>query len=159
MNLRRTSLLLAFLPSLAACDGQRLQESFAEEARRTPSGITRTSAQGAVAERDDDDWRTSPVYAGRVRVSPAFPNPVTQVSFVSVPVTVLDFSGVQGGLSLHAYDTGGRLRMLASQLATAPGTYVLSFAGASLGRIGLTRVFVLDGRGEILSYGDIELYG
>ena len=28
---------------------------------------------------------------------------------------------------------------------------------AQLGRIGLTRVFVLDGRGEILSYGDLEL--
>ncbi len=157
MKLRRALALLCLPAVLTACDGQRLQESFAADARRSPSGLTRTSAQGAVSETDADDWRTAPLYGGRVRVSPAFPNPVTQVSFVSVPVAVLDFEGVQGGLSLHAYDTGGRLRVLTTQSVTGPGTYVLSFSAAQLGRIGLTRVFVLDGRGEILSYGDIEL--
>ncbi len=144
---------------LAGCDGQQLQESFAADARRTASGITRTSAQGVVAETDADDWRTAPVYAGRIRVDPAFPNPAAQGRFVSVPVGVLDFDGVQGALSLHAYDPGGRLRMLVSQSVSGPGTYVLSFGASQLGRVGLTRVFVLDGRGEILSYGDVEVSG
>ncbi len=143
----------------AGCDGQRLQESFAAAARRSPSGITRTNAQGAVAETDADDWRTAPVYAGRVRVDPAFPNPAAQGRFVSVSVGVLDFEGTQGGLSLHAYDPGGRLRVLTTQRVDGPGTYVLSFGASQLGRVGLTRVFVLDGRGEIISYGDVEVLG
>ena len=151
--------LAALVAVGAGCDGQRLQESFAAAARRSPSGITRTNAQGAASETDADDWRTAPVYAGRVRIDPAFPNPAAQGRFVSVSVGVLDFDGTQGGLSLHAYDPGGRLRVLTTQRVDGPGTYVLSFGASQLGRVGLTRVFVLDGRGEIISYGDVEVLG
>lgn len=151
----RALLALALLP---ACDVQNLQDAFAEEAARAPTGITPTDARGAsTGPADADDWRTAPAYAGRVRVSPAYPNPAPLGDFVNLPVTILDFEGVGGGLTVQAYDAGRRLRTLAVSRENGPGAFVLAFGASMLGRTGLHRLYLFDGRGQLVSYGDIEV--
>lgn len=158
-NIRRRVLpALAFALGLAACDVQDLQNTFAEQAARAPSGISPTDARGAsTGTADADDWRTAPVYAGRVSVTPAYPNPVSSTDFVNLPVSILDFEGVFGGLSVQAYDVNRRLRTLAVSRDNGPGTFVLSFGAALLGRTGLHRLYLFDGRGQLISYGDVEV--
>ncbi len=146
--------LIAALACLAACDSGKVQDAFADDASRPPSGYTATDDGGAVQRPDADDWRTAPYYAGKVRVEPAYPNPTTGAS-VTVAVTILEFNAVQGGLYLQARTPAGALRTLDTIQDDAPGTYLLSFSPATVGRSGLFRVFLFDARREIVSYGDV----
>ncbi|MBO6577119.1 MAG: hypothetical protein JJ896_14875 [Rhodothermales bacterium] len=145
------------LVSLSACDTQKAINQFEEEAALPPAGITRTDRDGVVESWDDDDWRTSPAFFGKVRVDPAYPNPVPS-GVVTVPVSVLEFNAVQGGLVLRARDSTGRLSLVDEiRDASDPGGYIFQFAPAILARSGLVRVFVLDRVGNLVSYGDLEL--
>ena len=151
-------LVLACTALLAACDVQDLQDTFAQAAAKAPSGITPTDARGvATGTADPDDWRTAPVYAGRVSITPAYPNPAPSTDFVNLPVSILDFDGVFGGLTVQSYDANRRLRTLTVSRDNGPGTFVLSFGAALLGGVGLHRLYVFDGRGQLVSYGDVEV--
>lgn len=141
----------------SSCDSQGEQDSFAHQARRPPDGITVATIDGETVSVDPDDWRTSPFYRGRVRVDPAFPNPVS-VDRVHIPLTVIGFEAVQGGgLTLRAFAPNGidliRLGDIIS--VDGPGAYAFSFSPGQLGTRALHRVFVFDLAGEIVSYGDI----
>lgn len=148
-------LLLAVL-LFVGCDGTALQDQFADDAGRVPEGYTATDRNGAVLDEDPDDWRTAPVYLGKVRVEPAFPNPTSGES-VTVTVSILEFGGVSGGLYLRARQSNGVFVLLDALQDDAPGTYLMTFSPANLARSGLVRLFVLDARGEIVSYGDVLL--
>ena len=149
--------ILLLCASLGACDSQQAIEDFEARAALAPSGITETDDQGIVSRTDADDWRTSPAFAGKVRVDPAYPNPVV-AGVATVPVSVLEFNAVQGGLVLRARDSGGRLRIVDEVTdASSPGGYIFQFAPAVLARTGLIRVFVLDRLGNLISYGDIDV--
>lgn len=142
---------------LSGCDGQKAAEAFEEAASRPPSGFTRTNDQGLVESDDEDDWRISPLFAGKVRVDPAYPNP-TPGGTVIVHVAVLEFDAVGGGLVLRARDNSGRLALLDDlDDATSPGTYVFQFPSILLARTGLVRLFILDRFGELISYGDLKI--
>jgi len=126
-----------------------------DDASLPASGYAQTNADGIILDDDKDDWRTSPVYGGKVRFDPAYPNPAT-ADFVTVPVTVLEFNAVQGGLVLRARDSAGRLRTLDEiQSAADPGVYVFLFSPSILARTGLVRLFVFDRLGEVVTYGDL----
>lgn len=147
-------LVLLFALVALGCDSGRLQDQFAEDASRPPTGYTATDRNGGVLDEDPDDWRTAPFYAGKVRVEPAFPNPTPGES-VTVTVSVLEFGGVQGGLYLRARQSSGALVLLDALRDDAPGTYLMTFSPAALARAGLVRLFLFDARGEIVSYGDV----
>ena len=139
------------------CDSQNKQDTFIEDASRVPSGYAATDATGAIISDDKDDWRTAPIFAGKVRFDPAFPNP-TIGQFVSLPVFIMEFNSIQGGLVLRADDGQGSLRLLDEILdASQPGGYTLRFSPAVLGRTGLIRLFVTDRLGELVSYGDLSV--
>lgn len=147
-----TATILVLLP---ACDAAEQQSAFVDDASLPASGYARTNADGIILDDDKDDWRTSPVYGGKVRFDPAYPNPAT-ADFVTVPVTVLEFNAVQGGLVLRARDSAGRLRTLDEiQAAADPGVYVFLFSPSILARTGLVRLFVFDRLGEVVTYGDL----
>ncbi|NNE71759.1 MAG: hypothetical protein HKN29_15550 [Rhodothermales bacterium] len=149
-------LLGLLLIALAACDTQKAINQFEDEAALTPSGYTATDRDGVVVSQDDDDWRTSPAFFGKVRVDPAYPNPVPS-GVVTVPVSVLEFNAVQGGLVLRARDASGRL-VAVDEIpdASDPGGYIFQFSPAILARSGLIRLFVLDRIGNLVSYGDVQ---
>lgn len=151
------ALLLCLVVLFAGCDGQRLQEDFADAASRPAEGITRTDEAGRIVSEDEDDWRTAPLFLGKVRVDPAYPNPVS-TQFVTIPFVILDFNAIRGGVVLRAFDANRRFIFLDSEeQATQPGSYILSFSPGLLGRKGLHRLYLFDGVGEIISYGDLEL--
>jgi hypothetical protein len=69
---------------------------------------------------------------------------------------VLDFDAVRGGLILRAFNASGRFVLLDEERdATQPGAFIFSFSPALLGQTGLHRLYVFDGFGEIVSYGDL----
>ena len=154
MILRLSILVLLFF-TLSSCDSQQQQDDFEQSAGETASGYARTDSRGAIIDDDQDDWRTAPIYGGKVRFDPAYPNPAT-IDFVTIPVTVLEFNSIQGGLTLRARDANNVFRTLDDIVdSTDPGAYIFRFSPALLARTGLVRVFVFYRIGELVSYGDI----
>lgn len=154
-------LILAIL-TLAGCDNQGAQEDFIAEAGLAPSGITRildNAVGGEICSEDADDWRTSPVYSGIVLVERgASPNPVSASSLVTITIRVLQFDRVRGSLAVRAFGSGNTLVVLDTILdAGSPGEYIFQFSPSLLSENGLHRLFIFDGIGELISYGDIEL--
>ena len=140
---------------LGGCDTNEQQDAFAAEAGRTPSGITSVSESGEILDEDDDDWRTAPVYAGEVLIEPARPNPVPVDAFVTVPVSVRVSGEVRPPLRLEVV-RDNRLQTLDEiDRASDFGAYVFTFSAAQLGTRGLHRLFIFDGGGEIVSFGDV----
>lgn len=143
---------------VGACDSQEQQNNFVDDAGATPSGFTRTDAEGSIISDDTDDWRTSPLYLGKVRLDPVYPNP-SSGEFVTVPLSILEFNTLQGGIVLRAYDNSNRLRLLDEIDNTgSPGAYILRFSPAILGRTGLIRLFIFERiGGELISFGDLQV--
>jgi len=139
------------------CDSQEQQDEFVQDAGATPEGFARTDNTGRILQDDENDWRVAPIYGGKVRFDPAYPNPVAG-EFVTIPVTILEFNSIQGGLTLRARDASGSLRTLDDILdASDPGAYIFRFSPTLLNRTGLVRVFIFDRLGELVSYGDLMI--
>ncbi len=138
------------------CDTAQLQSAFEDEAFSVPTGITRADEHGEVASADENDWRTSPAYMGRVYIDPAFPNPAGASDFVSIPLRVRQFNALQGRLALVSYDEDRIARRLDDiRDARDPGAYVFTFSPRVLGITGLVRLFIVDDGGGLISYGDL----
>ena len=139
----------------AGCDTQKEQDDFAQQASRPPQNITRVDASGKVLSEDEDDWRTAPVYVGEIRVDPAMPNPAPIRDFITIRVTVTVFDAVYSPLRLkNLHDN--RLQTLSEiEQASDPGAYLFHVPVSLIGPVGLHRLLVFDGIGEIVSYGDV----
>lgn len=149
-------ILLVLLP-LFGCDSQEQQDEFVNDASSDASGFARTDNTGRILDDDQDDWRIAPIYGGKVRLDPAYPNPAA-ADFVTIPVTILEFNAIQGGLALRGRDASGTLRTLDDILDTSdPGAYIFRFSPALLARTGLVRLYVFDRLGELVSYGDLMI--
>ena len=141
------------------CDSQQQQDEFVASASRSPEGFVRTDETGAIIDEDEDDWRTAPVFLGKIRFDPPYPNPISG-DFLTLPVTVLEFDAIQGGLVLRARDASGQLRLLDEVTdASSPGAYIFRFSPVILARTGLVRIFVFDRLGELITYGDVQING
>jgi len=143
-----------------ACDSMEDQETFENQAFAVPSNFTHTNNSGVIESMDGDDWRVSPAYRGRIIIDPAFPNPVESGGSVSIPVRIRFSNSVQGGLQLTTYDSNGIPRRLDSIAnANDTGSYVFRFMPRTLNLQGLVRVFIVDTRGRLVSYGDLQTNG
>ncbi len=143
-----------------ACDSAEDQETFEDQAFAEPSRITKTDGSGTIESTDTDDWRVSPAYVGRIVIDPAFPNPVESGGSVAIPVRIRFSDSVQGGLQLTTYDSNGIPRRLDSiPNANDIGSYVFRFMPRTLQLQGLVRVFIVDTRGRLVSYGDLQTNG
>ena len=139
------------------CDAHQKQEDFADQASRAPAGYVSTVDGIEVTSDDPDDWRTAPLFLGKVRIDPAYPNPAS-TDVVTIPFSILDFDAVRGGLVLRAFDANRRfIRLDEEPQATQPGAYIFSFPAPLLGTKGLHRLYIFDAFGEIVSYGDLLL--
>lgn len=163
-------LLLAALPLLAlACDSATSdsQRLFEDDALLSPvAGVTRTDADATVLSRDSSDWRIGPAYRGRVSfLELPSPNPAAAGATVSF---LVNSEGVPGGLELVALARDGdrvdfvQIRDPGAQRpdASEPGLYPFSVRAGQIdvdGGGGLTRVVLLDGRGGVVSYGDVQV--
>ncbi len=159
----RLLLVALLLVPMSGCDSSvDEQDAFFEQATQVPSGFSETTERGDVVSVDADDWRTAPLYRGRVRVNPVFPNPATQTGPINLTVAILFSDAVQRGIVVRARRSlDNRLVTLDAVQRTQPGNYVLTFNAATLGRTGLVRLFVLDSvgnaSGDLISYGDVMI--
>lgn len=150
-------MIIVGLTVVTGCDSQEQQDEFVQDASATPEGFARTDNTGRILDDDENDWRVAPIYGGKVRFDPAYPNPVAG-EFVTIPVTILEFNSIQGGLTLRARDASGSLRTLDDILdASDPGAYIFRFSPTLLNRTGLVRIFIFDRLGELVSYGDLMI--
>lgn len=159
-----SAFIIGCLALASGCDAFGTSEeqlAFREAAYQVPQGYTAVAADGDVISTDADDWRTAPVYAGRFYVEiPPSPNPVTADE--SMSMTVFVDGGVIGGLSLYRVNALGDLqRVERVPGATRTGLYTLVLDGGELidAETGLVRLVILDGREEVVTYGDVQVTG
>lgn len=157
----------ALLLALAGCDSgvSEAQRAFNDQGFfGAASGITRVTAGGETLSRDPDDWRVGPAF-GTAVLSVFFdgPNPVRDNQEASI---TLDLTrGLGSGVTLFYRDTRGDyipVPQLAPVDVSGPGFPTFRVAGSDLsplGRPGVFRVLLLDGRDNVVTYGDIEVAG
>lgn len=148
---------------LAACSGQEDQREFEREALQPPQGFTRTDGNGNIEPggEDPDDWRTSPFFQGLVDVDPAFPNPVLSTDNVHIRFEITTVDANINRVTAFVLHEDGTMPDLDS-VDSSPlqfGYHFLNFPAQRLARFqdprGLHRILLYDGRGNIVSYGDI----
>lgn len=129
-----------------------------------------------VKSTDDNDWRTSPKYAGAVTVKPAFPNSNGGKAIITVPVIIYDImNGALSNIGIIGKNDQGQWVNIQTNLTTDnttpdPGAYnlqidltKLSSSGKLSDIKGLRRIYVIDTYlntdlcETIISYGDIQI--
>ncbi len=170
MNFSRGFFLTATIFSvfLSGCNNNKAQQQFENDARKTPSGYTNTDATGKVISKDPDDWRISPLFQGFIYVSqPPYPNPAGTTQQIKFE---LQINGLESIYGLYVYtnlqsNTG---QYQVQQIyynpdsPLQPGLITIPFipsqftiTGNASDARGLHRIFVYDGRQNLITYGDI----
>lgn len=144
------------------------QRDFEQEAYRIPQNFTRTTAQGEVTSVDEDDWRIAPLFQGLIEIEPPFPNPSNTTSAIQFEIEI---TGVQSITGLEVivffddYDPNYGSNVLYYENQTLqPGLTTFQINPIELGEEpvaesarGLHRIFIFDGRQQLISYGDIKI--
>lgn len=171
LSKRALSLLVLVALLFAGCSKSDDQRQFEREALHQPQNITETDGSGKITGTSDpDDWRIGPMYRGLINIGnfsepqPPFPNPVAFNSDLHIYLTQLtpdeintleiykltEFNNRQIVRLYEEFEinsTFNDLRIPASSIADGEGS------GAS----GIYRLLIYDGRGNLISYGDVEV--
>jgi len=154
-------LFLLMLLSLG-CTRNEAQRDFEQDAYSQPFGYTERSFQGEIQKVDEDDWRISPLFQGLVNINPPFPNPATTSQSIQFEIDVVASQSVNG-LEVITRFADGSPRVLYQEFESLPTSLStfqinpLEFAQFDNpeGARGLHRIFIFDGRGQMITYGDI----
>ena len=140
--------------------GQWPRTQFQREAESPPANFTPATRAGVLTGEDRDDWRETPDVHCRLSFFPAYPNPATQTDSVTVRLTVTGSTGLRSGLVLGGFDNTSTFQLLDS-IPSIPrsGSYIFRFTLAKLRRLGLRRLYVIDGVGNTITYGDVMIQG
>lgn len=161
----RTLLWVPIVLWIAACTRNSAQDKFESDARKAPSGITRTDASGRILSNDPDDWRIGPMFQGFVDISvPAYPNP-SQNQRITIDLIISGLESVSGievytrtalGEPLFLYEIPDRpVPIGVSQIFFDPIS--LSPFRTYDDAIGIHRIYIYDRNGNLISYGDLEI--
>lgn len=160
-------LLLVFLFAVS-CTRNDDQREFEQEAYQIPQNFTRTTAQGQVISVDEDDWRIGPLFQGLIEIEPPFPNPsntTTAIQFEISVTGVQSITGLEVIVFFDDYDPNYGSNVLYYDTQTIqPGLTTFQINPIELGEepvaesaLGLHRIFIFDGRQQLISYGDIKI--
>lgn len=152
----RITLCLLLASIVIGCSSD---DGFYERASMLPQGIVQTDSDGRIIDRpaSETDWEIAPNYRSVVFVEPAYPNPAAVADLIRIPVSVYGGGAVIGGLFVEFVQDLQIIRLSDHPEVSAGGAYVLDFPAALFGAPGLYRVYIVDGRGAIVSYGDIRI--
>lgn len=144
------------------CTRNDAQREFEEEAYSFPNNYTKTTAQGQVESVDEDDWRISPLFQGLIEINPPFPNPVATNQAIQFEVEVTGIQSVSGIEVLVRFDDNSFRSVYQNFETLQPGLTTLQINPIELaqfgnpeGARGLNRLFIFDGKSQMISYGDV----
>ncbi|MCH8495823.1 MAG: hypothetical protein LAT57_09365 [Balneolales bacterium] len=159
----RYATILLLLVLISSCSRDSDQEQFEREAFASPQNITETTAGGEIIATDPDDWRIAPLFQGYVEVfQPPYPNPSPGTRF-TLEILITGLESVYG-LEIYTRDTLGRPSLIYTdnRRPMPPGItdiiiepVWLSPTGNYNGALGIHRIFVYDGSGNMITYGDL----
>lgn len=163
-----TAILFPLL--LTGCSSNKAQQQFENDARKTPSGYTNTDTSGKILSKDPDDWRISPMFQGFILVTqPPYPNPAGTTQQIKFE---LQINGLESIYGLYVYtnletNTGTyRVQQIYynPDSPLQPGLLSIQFipsqftiTGNASDARGIHRIFVYDGRQNLITYGDIMI--
>ena len=154
-------LLAVFVAGCGATDVREAQRLFEAEAFTLPaSGFTETPDGVTVRDEDPQDWRIAPRFLGDFELTlPPYPNPVGRGESIQLLGTFADRNGAL--IPYRLTRDGDLLRIegacvSGSTLAPAP-VYTVFADCIGLGESGLFRLVLLDGRGDVVTYGDVSV--
>jgi len=157
-------IILGILLLTASCTRNNAQRDFEQDAYMEPAGYTAAESPTELTSIDEDDWRTSPLFQGLVKVYPAYPNPVSTNEQFFLEIESLFTNSINGIEIVVRYpnnrpfpiyqefetDINGLKTILLDPLE-------LGMDGSPEAARGLKRIFIFDGNGQMISYGDIEV--
>lgn len=159
------SLFILAITTLLSCGNDAGQEEFERQAFTTPENFTRTNANGQIVSEDPDDWRIGPLFQGLIEVNAVpYANPSVGLQFrFELLVTGLE---AVSGLEIFSRDRFGRPFVVYTDTRRPlpPGLIDLLIEPSWLTpsriyseAIGLNRIFVYDGNGNLITYGDLKV--
>lgn len=153
---------LLIMLGTVSCTRNNAQRDFEEDAYMTPSGFTETNSQAEIISLDEDDWRTSPLFQGLINVVPAIPNPVATNQSVQIDLELTGVNSVNGLEVLTRYPDNSFGTLYQNFETLNPGITTFFINPLELGLDGspeaarrLKRIFLFNGNGQMISYGDI----
>lgn len=158
-------LMSTLLMSSLSCKRDSAQDNYERQAFGQPENFTRTDSNGNILVNDPDDWRIAPMFQGLVDiVSPAYPNPSTGQRF-TIEIMISGFDAVNG-LEVYTRDLRNVPFMIYqdSRRPLPPGIVDLFIEPTWLVQsrvyseaIGLHRIFIYEGSGNLITYGDLKV--
>lgn len=161
-------LAIFLLFSAAACGQNDDQRDFERKAFSLPDGITETDERGQIVDgnEDPDDWRIAPFFAGLVFIDPLpGPNPVTIGDRITFSISSPFIDGIsfleiivllQDGTNFQPKSVYGPARIdLSESIIIDP--VLFGRTGTAESARGLHRIILLDGRENVISYGDVKV--
>lgn len=157
VNIASSIPLVLVLCLAIGCDTAKLQDQFEEDAFKVPANFTQTDQSGVILTYDPDDWRVAPAFSGKIIVDPVYPNPIAG-GLVVVPFRVLEADPSVLGIFVRGVRSDGSTIPLGESFnIQTPGFHDIRINAANIGSVGLSRLFVVDNRGQLVSYGDLQI--
>lgn len=164
------SLCLLLMTGCSKSDDQR---KFEERALTSPDGITETNGNGDIIDGkiDNDDWQVGPMYAQRIQINaelthPPFPNPLSYNQTLNLEI-FFNVSDPVDAISVQKFSIVGERNYpeiafrngdeLINSFNTIPIQGKEIAKGAGSGGKGLYRILIYDRRGNLISYGDVQI--
>lgn len=165
MKTHATVLLFFALLLFTGCSQNDAQREFEEQAFTFDDNITETKGSGEIIEgnEDPDDWRTAPFFSGLVFIDPIYPNPVLTNNRLTLNILITGNDAVSR-LRVYSYPEFTRPRPVYNDPRSPlpPGTLSISLNPLDLSPTpenasGIYRIVVLDGRENVITYGDVRV--
>lgn len=166
MNRIYLGFIASFLIILSiSCQRNSAQEEFERRAFTTPENFTKTDNNGNILVNDPDDWEIGPLFQGLVEINAVpYANPSIGLRFdFELLVTGLE---AVSGLEIYARDQFGRPFIIYNdnRRPLPPGLVDIFIEPSWLSpsriyseAVGLNRIFIYDGRGNLITYGDLKV--
>lgn len=154
-----------FAVLVLSCDRNSAQDEFERLAFSTPQNFTRSDNNGNIISNDPDDWRIGPLFEGLVEVNAVpYPNPSIGLRF-NIELLITGLEAVSG-LEVYTRDQFGRPFIIYNdnRRPLPPGLldFFIEPSWLTPSRIyseaiGLHRIFIYDGNGNLITYGDLKV--
>jgi len=156
---------------VAGCSKSNDQRKFEDQALTTPNNYTQTDGQGNVIDKDEDDWRVSPMYRGLITIGtpdnqPPYPNPLSFNQQLTINIYIRSIETLNR-MEVYAFKFPSQANAPAIAFRedlSSPTLETFTLSGESISgspggsqATGLYRILIYDGQRNLITYGDISI--